>query len=282
MRRTGRRADRGTADSHRAPRRRPPSPPCSTGAASTRPRGSPRSKALVIATRSGSVDPGLELWLAEREHLEAHEIAETLEHRCGLAALAGTPDLQEITARDDAGARLALDVCCHRIAAMAVSAGGLDALAFTGGVGENSEVVRARVADRVAFLGVDVDPGRNATTDGEITAEGATVRVLVVPAREDLEIARNAHRAQGELHPTPPRRQHKCHEGRAELRRLRRAPVHGYDSAEPTAPDVNGASTPDFAPAAAPRNGPALPVRPEREGPAPTPAATARGYDDRL
>jgi len=146
---------------------------------------------LVMATRSGTVDPGLVLWLAEHEGLRPHEIAETLERRSGLLALAGTADMREITARSDDRAGLALDVYVHRIAAgvaaMAAAAGGLDALAFTGGVGENSAAVRTRVAERLAFLGVTVaDAG---TTDGEITAAGAAVRTLVVPAREDLEIA---------------------------------------------------------------------------------------------
>ncbi|ODU02897.1 MAG: acetate kinase [Pseudonocardia sp. SCN 73-27] len=147
---------------------------------------------LVMATRSGSVDPGLVLWLTEHEGLSPHEVAETLEKKSGLLALAGTADLREVDADS-----LAMQVYVHRIAAgvaaMAASAGGLEALAFTGGVGENSTVVRAKVAERLAFLGVAVDdPG---TTDGEITARGAAVRVLVVPAREDLEIARGTRNA---------------------------------------------------------------------------------------
>jgi acetate kinase len=150
---------------------------------------------LVMATRSGTVDPGLVLWLVEQENLRPHEIADTLEHRSGLLALAGTADMREVTARTDPIATFALDVYVHRVAAgvaaMAASAGGIEALAFTGGVGEHSATVRHRVAQRLGFLGVAVDPADNdGTTEGEITAAGATVRVLVVPAREDLEIAR--------------------------------------------------------------------------------------------
>jgi acetate kinase len=160
---------------------------------------------LVMATRSGTVDPGLVLWLTEHEHLGPHEVAETLENRSGLAALAGTPDMREILARcddprDDA-AHLALDAYVHRLAAgiasMAAAAGGIEALAFTGGVGEHAGEVRARAAERLAFLGVAVDPAGNDTTDGEITAPGAAVRTLVVPAREDLEIARGTRAALG-------------------------------------------------------------------------------------
>ncbi|GAY13007.1 acetate/propionate family kinase [Pseudonocardia sp. N23] len=147
---------------------------------------------LVMATRSGSVDPGLVLWLTEHEGLSPHEVAETLEKRSGLLALAGTADLREIDADS-----LAMQVYVHRIAAsvasMAVSAGGLEALAFTGGVGENAAVVRTKVAERLAFLGVAVDD--DGTTDGEVTARDAAVRTLVVPAREDLEIARGTRAA---------------------------------------------------------------------------------------
>ncbi|GAA1881767.1 acetate kinase [Pseudonocardia ailaonensis] len=147
---------------------------------------------LVMATRSGSVDPGLVLWLEEHEGLSPHEVAETLEKRSGLLALAGTADLREIGPDS-----LAMAVYVHRIAAgiaaMAASTGGLEALAFTGGVGENSTVVRTMVAARLAFLGVAVAEG----AEGEITAPGATVRTLVVPAREDLEIARGVRTALG-------------------------------------------------------------------------------------
>jgi len=152
---------------------------------------------LIMATRSGSVDPGLVLWLTEHEHLGPHEVAETLEKHSGLAALAGTPDMREVlagAARGEPDAVLGLEAYVHRLAAgiasMATATGGLEALAFTGGVGEHAAEVRARTAERLAFLGVAVDHTRNDTVDGEITAPGAAVRTLVVPAREDLEIAR--------------------------------------------------------------------------------------------
>jgi acetate kinase len=151
---------------------------------------------LVMATRSGSVDPGLVLWLEEHEGISAHEVAEVLEHRSGLLALAGTADLREITARNDADARLALAVYVHHIAAgvgaMAVSAGGIDALSFTGGVGENSAQVRAAVCDRLRFLGVDLDRDANGSVqpDAVVSMPSSSVLVVLVAAREDLEIAR--------------------------------------------------------------------------------------------
>jgi acetate kinase len=154
---------------------------------------------LVMATRSGSVDPGLLLWLLERERLEVAEMSAALEHEGGLRALAGTADMREVLARAGDGddeARVALGVYLHRlragIAAMAAALGGLDALVFTGGVGERSAPVRAAAADGLGFLGVALDAARNGAPDGDadVSADGAPVRTLVVPAREDVEIAR--------------------------------------------------------------------------------------------
>jgi acetate kinase len=157
---------------------------------------------LVMATRSGSVDPGLLLWLLERESVSVGEMAEALEHDAGLLALAGTADMREVIARaaDGGEARLALDVYVHRlragIAAMAAALGGLDALVFTGGVGERAPAVRAAAAEGLAFLGVAIDAAANdAADEGDISAPGATARTLVVRAREDLEIARQARAA---------------------------------------------------------------------------------------
>jgi acetate kinase len=154
---------------------------------------------LVMATRSGSVDPGMLLWLLERAGLSAQELAEALEHRSGLAGLCGTADMREVLARaegDDEQARLALEVYLHSlrsgIAAMAATLGGFDVLVFTGGVGERSADVRKLTSDRLGFLGVAVDEERNRSTTGDrsISPEDASVATLVVAAREDLEVAR--------------------------------------------------------------------------------------------
>ncbi|MFL6055637.1 MAG: acetate/propionate family kinase [Actinoallomurus sp.] len=142
---------------------------------------------LVMATRSGSIDPGLLLWLQEREDLSPAELADTLEHRSGLLALTGTADMREI------GDGLGLDVYLHHlraaIGAMAASLGGLDTLVFTGGVGEHATDVRRQAVDGLGFLGVAIDPARDDTTDAEIGLAGAPVRTFVITAREDLEIA---------------------------------------------------------------------------------------------
>jgi acetate kinase len=154
---------------------------------------------LVMATRSGTVDPGLVLWLEEHEHLTPHEIATALEHRSGLTALAGTGDMREIEAaatRGEQDALLAIDVYTHRlvagIAAMSAATGGLDALVFTGGVGERSPTVRRRATERLGFLGVTIDPHRNNAAEQDISADGAAVHTMVITAREDLQIAGEA------------------------------------------------------------------------------------------
>ena len=161
---------------------------------------------LVMATRSGSIDPGLVLWLAAHVGMPPEEVASTLEHRSGLLGLAGTADMRAILAAEAAGdeaATLALGVYLHRlrasVAAMTAALGGLDVLVFTGGVGEHAPAIRERAAADLAHLGVRVDSTANAAVvgDAEITAAGATVRTLVVVAREDLEIAREVRAVLG-------------------------------------------------------------------------------------
>ena len=148
-----------------------------------------------MATRAGSVDPGLILWLL-RHGMGADALEQGLDREGGVRGLAGDADMRAVLARDDDDARLALDVYVHRlrakIAAMAAALGGLDALVFTGGVGEHAPEVRARTAAGLGFLGVELDEEANAhaTADAEIGAPDAPARALVVTAREDLEVAR--------------------------------------------------------------------------------------------
>jgi len=156
---------------------------------------------LVMATRSGSVDPGLVLWLLERAGISGQDLLRVLEHESGLFALAGSADMREVLAsagRGEAGGRLALEVYGHRlragIATMAAALGGLDAVAFTGGIGQRSPQIRELAAGGLAFLGLALDGDRNAAGPGDrdVSAAGAPVRTLVIEAREDLEIARQA------------------------------------------------------------------------------------------
>jgi len=153
---------------------------------------------LVMATRSGTVDPGLVLWLLEHAGTPSSELAATLEHRSGLLGLAGTDDMREVLERaqgEDERARTAIGVYVHRlrggIAAMAAALHGMDALVFTGGVGERAAVIRQRAADGLAFLGVAIDDAANQAngSDHDISTRAASVRTLVVEAREDLQIA---------------------------------------------------------------------------------------------
>jgi acetate kinase len=161
---------------------------------------------LCMATRSGSVDPGLVLWLVRRGGLDPAEVEHALEHESGLRGLAGDGDMRAVLAaaeRGDGDARLAEEVYLHRLrgatGAMAAAAGGLDALVFTGGVGERASQIRAAAAAGLGFLGVAVDDARNlaALPDAEISTDGAAVRTLVIGAREDLEIARQVRETLG-------------------------------------------------------------------------------------
>jgi acetate kinase len=154
---------------------------------------------LVMATRSGNVDPGLVLWVQMEGGLSASETRDGLEHDSGLVGLAETADMRGVLSRaasGDAQATLALDVYVHRlragIAAMAASMGGVDAVVFTGGVGEHASEVRRRAVDGLGFLGVALDAERNEAAEGDavIGLEGASVAAVVIEAREDVEIAR--------------------------------------------------------------------------------------------
>jgi acetate kinase len=164
------------------------------------------NEGLVMATRSGSVDPGLLLWLEDHVGMPSSELASTLEHRSGLLGLSGTADMRavlEAESKADADATLAIGVYLHRlragIGAMVAALGGLDVLVFTGGVGERSAPVRWRAAEGLGHLGVALDEDVNATAqpDQELTATGAPVRSFVVEAREDLEIARGVRQVLG-------------------------------------------------------------------------------------
>src|SRR2546430_654481 len=158
---------------------------------------------LVMATRSGTVDPGALLYLQRHTGASEPELTEALDRQGGLVALAGTGDMREILQRiaggDDA-AELAFDVYIHRlralIASMAAAMNGLDALVFTGGVGENAAPVRAAAVAGLRFLGVEIGPTLNASLgpDNDISAPDARVPTLVIKAHEDIEVAREVRR----------------------------------------------------------------------------------------
>jgi acetate kinase len=146
---------------------------------------------VPMATRSGSVDPGALVHVLREHDVSVEELDRVLEHESGLAALGGLEN------------PLGFAVYTYRVAqaaaAMAAALGGIDALVFTGGVGENAAAVRSGAAERLAFLGVALDREANAGAagDADVSARGADVGSAVVAAREDLEMARQARAVLG-------------------------------------------------------------------------------------
>ncbi|MEV4476707.1 acetate kinase [Nonomuraea sp. NPDC049504] len=152
---------------------------------------------LVMGTRSGDVDPALAGYLARAEGLDAEQVEHALSHRGGLLALAGSSDMREVRARSgDDDARLALAVYTRRIrkyvGAYYALLGRVDAVVFTGGVGENDPATRAESLTGLARLGITLDPARNEAASHEeraVSPDGAEVAVLVIPTDEEGEIA---------------------------------------------------------------------------------------------
>jgi acetate kinase len=154
---------------------------------------------LVMGTRCGDLDASVPAYLAEHEGLDARAVAELLNRESGLKGLCGDSDMREIERRAGQGdprAGLALEMFCHRvrkyIGAYVAVLGGLDALVFTAGIGENSAGVRAKIGRGLEVLGIVIDEARNLAARGaaEISAPGSPVRILVIPTDEELEIAR--------------------------------------------------------------------------------------------
>ena len=153
---------------------------------------------VPMATRPGSIDAEILLYLLRHEAASPDELEHALEHDSGLLGLGGSSRVEELEASDEPAARLALSVFCYRVAAAVASLtaalGGLDALVFTAGIGEGSAFVRERVCGRLGFLGVELDPDANgeARPDADVAAGDSRVRAWVVHAREDAIAARAA------------------------------------------------------------------------------------------
>ena len=151
---------------------------------------------LMMATRSGSVDPGITLHVQLYRGLSAQEVEDVLNRESGLLGLSGiSGDMRLVLAAARAGnqrAQLAFDVYTHRIrqaiGALTASLGGIDALVFTAGVGENSAEVRAASCRSLEYLGLELDPSANACCrpDADVARRGSAARILVVRTREDL------------------------------------------------------------------------------------------------
>jgi len=156
---------------------------------------------LPMGTRSGDIDPSIIFFIAEQENLSLKMIEEILNKKSGLLGVSGVSnDMREIKKEADAGnrrAQLAMEIFAYRvkkyIGAYAAVLGGLDVLVFTGGIGENAYYIRSKICQGLEFLGVHLDEDRNRDPvkwRGVISAEDSPVKVLVIPTREDLIIAR--------------------------------------------------------------------------------------------
>lgn len=162
---------------------------------------------LVMGTRSGDVDPSVIEFLQHKEGLTASEALTLLNKESGLLGVSGlTHDMRELLAEEsehgDRRARLAVDLFCVRarkyIGAFLARMGGAQAVVFTGGIGENSAAVRARICEGLEWMGLTLDPAKNGIccgAEGEISAQGSRLKAYVIPTNEELLIARDAVRA---------------------------------------------------------------------------------------
>jgi len=160
---------------------------------------------LLMGTRSGDLDASVVFHVMHEEDLTEHQVTTMLNKHSGLFGLSGVSnDMRELLAEEAKGherSKLAIDLFCYRlrkyVAAYAGAMGGVDAVIFTGGIGENSPEIRARSLAGLEFMGIRVDPAKNLAAIGkeaDISAEGATVRTLVIPTNEELIIARDTVR----------------------------------------------------------------------------------------
>ena len=164
---------------------------------------------LVMGTRSGDVDPSIFSFLADNLKLSTQQITDILNKESGLMGISELSSdcrvIEEESLNGHEGAVLALEMFSYRlakyVASMAVAAGGLDALVFTGGIGENSDIIREKVLNYCAFLGFSVDKEANTAARfgkaGVITAAGSKVKAVVIPTNEELMIAQDTARLSG-------------------------------------------------------------------------------------
>lgn len=162
---------------------------------------------LVMGTRSGDIDPAIVDFIAAKEGLTAREIESLLNKQSGLLGISGLTNdmrelLDEVRESGDRRALLAIDIFCYRarkyIGAYLAAAGGTDAILFTGGIGENSPEIRARICDGLQWVGLELDDARNAAhsggREGLISRDGAPLAAYVIPTDEELLIARDTVR----------------------------------------------------------------------------------------
>jgi len=153
---------------------------------------------LVMSARSGDLDPGLVVYLARHERMTAPQFHDMVNTKSGLLGISETSsDVRDLLAREtsDVRAAEALSVFCYQakkwIGALSAALGGLETLVFSGGIGENSAVLRNRICDGLGYLGIDLDPARNEANGPVISVDGAKVTVWVIRTDEELYIARS-------------------------------------------------------------------------------------------
>jgi acetate kinase len=149
-----------------------------------------------MGTRPGQIDPGVVLYLVSEKGMSASSVQDFLYRDCGLKGLSGvSSDMRELEASADPKAKLAIEYFVYRIGLnagmLAAALQGLDAFVFTAGIGENSAHIRARVAGRLAWLGVTIDPAENSRHARLISGSDSRIPVYVVPTDEELMIARH-------------------------------------------------------------------------------------------
>lgn len=152
---------------------------------------------LIMGTRTGSIDPGVLLYLMKEKNMDYDRLTDLLYHQSGLLGVSGiSNDMRTLLASDAAEAREAVDLFNYCIArqlgSLAAALGGLDALIFTGGIGEHAAAVRTAVCEQSAWLGIEADPEANAGHGPRISSNTSKVSVFVIPTNEDLMIARHS------------------------------------------------------------------------------------------
>ncbi len=151
---------------------------------------------LMMGTRCGVLDPGVILYLMREHHMDETAIEDLIYRRSGLLGVSGiSSDMRALRASSDPAAREAIALFVYRIVreigSMAAASGGVDAIIFAGGIGENDASIRAEVIEGCAWLGAILDPERNGAGEGKISAATSRVSVWVVPTDEERMIVRH-------------------------------------------------------------------------------------------
>ena len=159
---------------------------------------------VPMGTRTGSIDPGVILYLMREKQMGLDELEDLLYKQSGLLGVSGlSNDMKVLQESNDPNAEKAVELFCFRVAkevaALASSMGGLDALVFTAGIGENSPEIRAKIAERLTWLGVKVDAEANKNREYYIAAADSLVPVFVMPTNEEMMIARHTINVLGQM-----------------------------------------------------------------------------------